>query len=311
MADAYYKKTKDLLYSTPIHSTTGVTSIISNIGSMRNIGAELTINTHFNFGPLSWLSQFNIATNRNKLTELLGDDKPISIGANRALQVGKEVGAFYLFIMDGIYQYDGEVPAEQYAQGIRAGDVKWRDVDDNNLINDNDRQVIGSSNPYFSGGWNNTFRYKGVSLDVFFTYMYGNDVYAAWKITTSKLGHKNGVLAEEARNRWTGPGSTDLHPRSVSGDTNNTRNSDRWLEDGSFLRLRSLTLSYTFPEKISRRLAMKSLRVYFQGDNLWLATRYSGWDPEVSNNLDPRFMGVDNFSVPQPRMFCFGLNVTF
>ena len=311
IADAYYKKTKDLLYSTPIHSTTGVTSIISNIGSMRNIGAELTINTHFNFGPLSWLSQFNIATNRNKLTELLGDDKPISIGANRALQVGKEVGAFYLFIMDGIYQYDGEVPAEQYAQGIRAGDVKWRDVDDNNLINDNDRQVIGSSNPYFSGGWNNTFRYKGVSLDVFFTYMYGNDVYAAWKINTSKLGHKNGVLAEEARNRWTGPGSTDLHPRSVSGDTNNTRNSDRWLEDGSFLRLRSLTLSYTFPEKISRRLAMKSLRVYFQGDNLWLATRYSGWDPEVSNNLDPRFMGVDNFSVPQPRMFCFGLNVTF
>ena len=311
MADAYYKKTKDLLYSTPIHSTTGVTSIISNIGSMRNIGAELTINTHFNFGPLSWLSQFNIATNRNKLTELLGDDKPISIGANRALQVGKEVGAFYLFIMDGIYQYDGEVPAEQYAQGIRAGDVKWRDVDDNNLINDNDRQVIGSSNPYFSGGWNNTFRYKGVSLDVFFTYMYGNDVYAAWKINTSKLGHKNGVLAEEARNRWTGPGSTDLHPRSVSGDTNNTRNSDRWLEDGSFLRLRSLTLSYTFPEKISRTLAMKSLRVYFQGDNLWLATRYSGWDPEVSNNLDPRFMGVDNFSVPQPRMFCFGLNVTF
>lgn len=311
MADAYYKKTKDLLYSTPIHSTTGVTSIISNIGSMRNIGAELTINTHFNFGPLSWLSQFNIATNRNKLTELLGDDKPISIGANRALQVGKEVGAFYLFIMDGIYQYDGEVPAEQYAQGIRAGDVKWRDVDDNNLINDNDCQVIGSSNPYFSGGWNNTFRYKGVSLDVFFTYMYGNDVYAAWKINTSKLGHKNGVLAEEARNRWTGPGSTDLHPRSVSGDTNNTRNSDRWLEDGSFLRLRSLTLSYTFPEKISRRLAMKSLRVYFQGDNLWLATRYSGWDPEVSNNLDPRFMGVDNFSVPQPRMFCFGLNVTF
>ena len=311
MADAYYKKTKDLLYSTPIHSTTGVTSIISNIGSMRNIGAELTINTHFNFGPLSWLSQFNIATNRNKLTELLGDDKPISIGANRALQVGKEVGAFYLFVMDGIYQYDGEVPAEQYAQGIRAGDVKWRDVDDNNLINDNDRQVIGSSNPYFSGGWNNTFRYKGISLDVFFTYMYGNDVYAAWKINTSKLGHKNGVLAEEARNRWTGPGSTNLYPRSVSGDTNNTRNSDRWLEDGSFLRLRSLTLSYTFPEKISRRLAMKSLRVYFQGDNLWLATPYSGWDPEVSNNLDPRFMGVDNFSVPQPRMFCFGLNVTF
>ena len=108
---------------------------------MRNIGAELTINTHFNFGPLSWLSQFNIATNRNKLTELLGDDKPISIGANRALQVGKEVGAFYLFIMDGIYQYDGEVPAEQLCdKGIRAGDVKYWDRNvrrTTSLIDDN------------------------------------------------------------------------------------------------------------------------------------------------------------------------------
>ena len=311
MADAYLKNTTDLLYSMPIHSTTGVTSIISNIGTMRNVGGELTVNTHFDFGKFSWLSQFNIATNRNKLTKLLGDDKPISIGGNRALQVGKEVGTFYLFKMDGIYQYDGEVPKEQYDQGIRAGDVKWHDADGNNLINDSDRVVMGSPNPYFQGGWNNTFRYKGISLDVFFTYMYGNDVYAQWKINSTKIGNENGVLAEYARNRWTGPGSTNVYARSMVSDNNNVRNSDRYLEDGSFIRLSTLTLAYSFPERICRKLAMKSLRVYFQGDNLWLGTRYSGWDPEVSLDLDPRFRGVDLASVPSPRTFCFGINMTF
>ena len=213
--------------------------------------------------------------------------------------------------MDGTYQYDGEVPAEQYAQGIRAGDVKWRDVDDNNLINDNDRQVIGSSNPYFSGGWNNTFRYKGVSLDVFFTYMYGNDVYAAWKINTSKLGHKNGVLAEEARNRWTGPGSTDLHPRSVSGDTNNTRNSDRWLEDGSFLRLKNVSLGYTLPSRSLRKAGISQMRVYVSADNIWTLTGYSGPDPEVSTRNSVLTPGFDWSAYPRAFGFTAGVNLTF
>lgn len=311
MLDLYQKNTKDLLYNMPVHATTGVTSIYSNIGSMRNRGAEFTLNTHFNFGQFTWMSQFNISTNKNEITGLIGDDAPISVGGNRVLQVGKEMGAYYLFEKEGIYQYDGEVPKSQYDIGIRAGDIKWRDVDGNGIINDNDRVVMGSPNPAFSGGWNNTFKYKGFQLDVFFSYMYDFDVYAQWKIDVAKLGHRNAVLAEHAENRWTGPGSTNKYPRAMNGDANNSRNSDRWLEDGSFIRLRTLTFSYNFDKKLLEPIHLKGLRVFFQGDNLFLITKYSGWDPQVGNDLDPRFTSVDKFNVPQPRTFTFGANISF
>ncbi len=310
--DAYLKKTNNLLYSMPIHATTGVTSIMSNIGSMRNQGVEFSINTDFNIGQVNWLAQFNIATNQNKITALLGDDLPLSIGANRALQVGKELGAFYLFQMEGIYQYDGEVPKEFYDLGIRAGDVKWLDADGNNIINDSDRQVMGAPTPDFFGGLNNSFKYKNFQLDIFFTYMYGNKVYNQRKGTTiGRLGARFAVLEDYVNNRWTGPGSTNKYPRAINSDTNNDRNSDRWLEDGSFIRLRNATLSYHIPQKYLSRLNVKSLRLYAQGDNLFLLTRYSGYDPEVSTESDPRLSGVDLLNVPQPRTISFGANISF
>lgn len=311
MLDIYQKDTKDLLYNRPVHATTGTTSILSNIGSMRNRGVEFTLNTHFTFGKFEWLSQFNIGHNKNKITALLdNDDRPISIGNNRALQVGKELGAFYIFKQDGIYQFDGEVPAELYDRGVRAGDVKWYDADNNNLINDNDRVVMGSSNPDFSGGFNNTFRYNGFQLDAFFTYMYGNDVLAQWQTDLSKVGHRNAIVTKYIDNRWTGPGSTNKYPRAMNNDTNNTKNSDRLLEDGSFIRLRSLTLSYTLPTIFCSKINLKGVRVYFQADNVFLLTKYSGWDPEINSNLDPRYMGVDTFGVPQPRSFSIGFNLS-
>src|SRR5690606_15226837 len=164
--DAYYKKTTDLLYSMPIHATTGMTTITSNIGSMLNKGLELSVNTDIPLAQVTWRSAFNIAHNTNRITSLLEDDVPISIGDNRALKIGQSIGAFYLFDWEGLYQYDGEVPQEQFDLGVRAGDVKWRDVDGNNIINDNDRVVTGNSSPKFTGGWNNSFSYKGFQLDV-------------------------------------------------------------------------------------------------------------------------------------------------
>lgn len=311
MLDVYQKNTKDLLYNRPVHATTGMTSIMSNIGSMRNRGVEFTLNTHLSFGKVEWLSQFNIATNKNKIVSLIDESTPITIGSNRALQVGEELGKFYIFAMDGIYQYDGEVPKQQYDMGIRAGDVKWRDVDNNGVINDNDRVLTGSSNPDFSGGWNNTFRYNNFQLDVFLTYMYGNDVYAQWMTVLGNSGYRMAKLAEYAENTWTGPGSTNRYTRSMNGDVNNNRNSDRWLKDGSFIRLRALTLSYQFPAKVISPLKLKGLRLFCQGDNLFILTKYPGWDPEISNNLDPQYFGVDNYSVPQPRSFIVGASITF
>lgn len=312
IVDGYLKNTNDLLYNMPVYGTTGTTGIISNIGSMRNAGVEFSFNTNFDLGPVHWGSSFNISHNRNKITSLPdADGKPLPIGSNRALQVGKEMGTFYLFRHDGIYQYDAEVPQPQYDQGIRAGDIRWYDADGNGIINDSDRVLVGSSNPDFSGGWNNSFSWKGLQLDIFFTYMYGNDVYSAQESNMAKLCHKDGLMYVHAINRWTGPGTTNIWPRSISGDTNNTRNSDFFLHDGSFIRLRTLTLAYNFPVKVTKKMHMQAFRIYAQCDNVFLLTRYPGWDPEVSNNLDPRFFGVDNLSVPQPRTFTFGINVTF
>ena len=309
--DAYYKKTEDLLYSMPIYATTGTTSILSNIGSMRNIGGELTIGTSLDFGKVHWTSNLNISTNNNRITSLLDETKPISIGGNRALQVGQEMGAFYLFQHDGVFQYDGEVPKPQYDQGRRAGDIRWKDVDGDGLINDNDRVFMGSSNPDFFGGWDNTFSWKGISLGLFFTYMYGNDVYSAEGPNMSKPGNTIGLLKNVAENRWTGPGTSNVYPRAMSGDNNNFRNSDMFLYDGSFFRLRALTLAYDFPAKIAKKMAMTGFRIYAQIDNVFLASRFPGWDPEVSTDMDPRFFGVEKLSVPQPRTFTFGLNLTF
>ena len=311
MADAYYKKTKDLLYSTPIHSTTGVTSIISNIGSMRNKGVEFTINTHLNLGKVLWSSSFNIARNVNKLTSLLEDDL-LSIGANRALKLGRTVGSWYIFRTDGIYQYDGEVPQALYDKGVRAGDVKYWDRNGDGNITDDDRIVTGNPNPKFSGGWNNTFKYKGLELSLFFTYSYGNDVYASWMIHGSKPGYTRSLLKAYADNRWTGPGTSDKYPRAIYSYSGwNGKNSTMYLTDGSFIRLRSVTLGYTFPQRLVSKIHLKGLRVYAQGDNVFLCSRYPGWDPETSVNLDPRFYGEDNDGVPQPRIFKLGVNITF
>ena len=311
IVDAYLKNTSDLLYSMPVHGTTGRTSMLTNIGSMQNKGIELTLGGSLDFGPVHWDSNFNISRNVNKVTSLLGDNEPVSIGSNRILQVGKSIGTFWIFKQDGLYQYDAEVPKPQYDQGVRAGDVKWHDSDGNGVIEDSDRLAMGSSDPKFFGGWNNTFSWKGLSLNVFLTYMYGNQVFMGQGANMTRAGATRNVLAEYVENAWTGPGSTNTYPRIINGYSFNQKNSDMLLQDGSFIRLRALTLAYNLPRKALDKMKMKGFRIYLQGDNLFLLTKYAGWDPEVSANLDPRFFGVDNLSVPQPRTYTFGVNLTF
>ncbi len=310
--DTYYKKTTDLLYSMPVHATTGMTALLSNIGSMENKGVELSISSSLQLGAVQWRTNFNIAHNRNKILSLLEGDAPIAIGDNRAIQVGRDIGSYYLFEADGLYQYDGEIPKQQFDLGVRAGDVRWTDVDNNGIINDNDRVVLGSSNPKFNGGWNNTFKYKNLQLDILMTYMYGQNVYAAWKPTgLARIGHTFGQLEEYITNRWTGPGTTDVYPRTVLSLSHNNKNSTRFLEDGSFIRMRAVTLAYTLPSLQINKFQIKNLRIFGQADNLFLLTKYSGWDPEVNTNLDPRYSGVDLLNNPQPRTFTIGTNINF
>lgn len=309
--DAYLKNTYNLLYSKPTASHTGFTSITSNIGTMRNYGFELTLDGHVDIGPLKWDSSLNITHNKNRLTSLLNDDI-ISLSDYHALQVGQEVGAFYLYQFDGIYQYDGEVPGPQYELGVRAGDVKYHDFDGNGVINDKDRIVVGSPNPVLSGGWSNTFKYRGVELGVFFTYSLGNQVYALWMSGPTRLGNYQALLDEYARHYWTGPGSTNTYPRPVySIHGQNSKAATNYLKDGSNIRLSSLTLGYNLPSSLTEKMRIKGLRLFVQGENLALISPYPGWDPNISISVDPSQIGVDNYGVPRPTVYKLGASLTF
>ena len=311
MFDTYLKNTGNLLYNMPMHATSGQTSMLANIGCMRNYGVEFTLNTHADLGPVHWSSSLNIAHNKNELTKLLNEDE-VAIGSNHALKVGEEVGAFYLLRFDGIYQYDGEVPTPLYEQGVRAGDIKYYDKDGNGLINDSDRIIVGSPNPDFSGGWNNSFTWNGLNLSVFLTYSYGADIYAGWMAGPTRMGNYQGLLQEWCDNRWTGPGSTNAYPRAIySYHGNNSKASTYYLQDGSFIKLKSVMLSYALPQKWTDAMKMKSARIYIQGENLALISKYRGWDPEISTSLDPSLIGIDNYGVPSPRIYKLGVNITF
>lgn len=309
--DTYLKNTNNLLYSMPMHATSGQTTMLCNIGSMRNYGVEFTLNTHVDLGPVHWSSSFNITHNKNELTKLINDDI-IALGSNHALKVGEEIGSFHLLNFQGIYQYDGEVPQPLFDQGVRAGDMKYEDIDGNGNINDDDLVLVGSPNPDFSGGWNNTFSWNGLSLNVFFTYSYGADIFAAWMLGPTRMGNYQALLQNTCDNRWSGPGSTNSYPRAIySYHAYNNKASTYYLKDGSFIKLKSVMLSYALPSKWTDAMKMKSARIFLQGENLALISKFPGWDPEVCNSTDPSLYGNVAYAVPSPSIYKIGINLTF
>ena len=309
--DVYLKDTYNLLYEKPTASTTGFTSIMSNIGSMRNYGVELTLDGHIDIGPVKWDTSLNLTHNTNRLTGLLSSEV-ISLNDYHALQVGKEVGSFYLYQFDGIYQYDGEVPGPQYELGVRAGDVKYHDFDGNGVINDKDRIITGSPNPILSGGLNNSFKFKGFDLGVFLTYSLGNQVYALWMSGPTRLGNYQALLDEWACHYWTGPGSTNTYPRPIySLHEQNVKAATNYLKDGSNIRLSSVSLGYTFPSSLLEKTFVKSIRLFLQGENLAIISRYPGWDPDTSTSVDPSLIGVNSYGVPRATVYKFGATIKF
>ncbi len=317
--DYYIKTTKDLLVYVPIPSYVGVGAAASNAGSVRNTGVEFAFKYNDRVGDWNWYVDFNIAYNSNKVIEV-GNAEGFIPGATvgtamnsvTRMEVDHPISFFYGYQTDGIFQTNSE--AESYVDeegnriqpGAVAGDFRYVDLNGDGTIDDNDRTMIGDPNPDFTGGLTLGAGWRGFDLSIFFSGMYGNDIFNAtrrWDQTMSNY-------QISAADRWHGEGTSDSHPRLTTNDTNKnySRASDFFVEDGSFLRLKNLTLGYTFD--FSKAKYISSMRLYAAANNLFTITKYSGFDPEIGNN-GVLYNGIDYGMYPQPQSFIFGINITF
>lgn len=314
--DYYTKKTDDLLIARPIPSTTGFTSFTSNVGSMENRGVELGARAQLlqgAAGGLSWNVDFNVAKNRNEVTRLYNRD-PINSGfASRAME-GQPLGVFFGYVTDGIFRNQEEVDAHAHQSDETApGDIRFKDLNKDGLITDADRKVIGSPWPDFVGGLTNTIAFRGLDLTAFVQFSKGNQIFNGNRIYQEAYGAYGDNNTTRALERWTPENPDATEPRAILYDpNNNTRVSDRFVEDGSYVRLKNVVLGYTLPRSAASRLGFQSLRLYVQGQNLLTATKYSGFDPEVNYGGEASITrGTDFYTLPQARSVTFGVNIGF
>lgn len=319
-SDVYLKKTRDLLYAVPIPETTGFNYITQNIGNIENKGLEFSLTTHNLTGKIQWTSNLNIGLNRNEIMSLPKEvltNGYIQNGTYHILKEGESIGVFYGWKFRGVYSRD-EDNVNQVKNGssngklFRGGDPIWDDLNGDNIIDANDKQIIGNAQPDFTGGFNNDISYKNFTLNVFFQFSYGNDVYSNLNMMRNWVFAYNNV-STDALNRWREQGDVTTYPRPIRNDplgNEYNRVSDRWIEDGSYLRLKTVSLSYNVPTSIVRKLNIRRLKAYVTADNLITWTRYTAYDPDVSSYSGLQ-LGVDDGSYPQSRTFIFGLNVEF
>ncbi|MBS4014156.1 MAG: TonB-dependent receptor [Bacteroidetes bacterium] len=295
----YYKNhTKDLLFSRPVSMTSGYYSIVSNIGELENRGIEITLNTvNVKKENFTWTSNLNYSRNRNKVLSLYNDQPLDNIGrGSNSVRVGEPLGVFYG------YRSLGVDPS--------TGDIVFDDINGDGIINADDRTKIGDPNPDFIGGFTNNFSYKNFDLSIFLQGSYGNDIFNGTRIYVESMkGADNQTTA--VLDRWREPGDITSVPRATELDpNNNNRISSRFIEDGSYLRVKNVVLSYNIDKKYLTRAGIRSARVYVTGQNLLTFTNYSGMDPEV-NYAGPAnvVMGTDFFTHPQVRTISFGINL--
>lgn len=338
--DLYSKTTKDLLLYANFPATTGYLQAYKNIGSVRNRGMEFSLTTNnINKKDFSWSSNFNISFNSNKVLELANGDKNLFSTVSffssyngsplYLARVGQPVGQFYGYVFDGIYQLDQfespapgnyilkkEFPSNASAAergSIQPGDIRYKDLNGDGVINANDMTVIGRALPIHTGGFNNNFTYKNFDLNVFFQWSYGNQIFNANRLIFDGNGPKGLDLNQFAsyNNRWTPENPSNTIYRT-GGQGPQGIYSSRTLEDGSFLRLKTVSLAYSLPKRILKAAFLNELKLNVAAQNLITWTNYSGMDPEVSvrNNV-PTTPGFDYSAYPMARTIVFGINATF
>ncbi len=365
--DAYYKRSDDMLMSMQLPSYMGTQGNVSsklqapkgNYGSIENKGLEITLDAHpVQLKNFSWDSNFQISFNKNKLLSLSDTENATLVGYGQwgdvvcVSEIGKPLYNFYGYKVEGVYKDLDDIqnsakPAKYPSDGVFSrgntvwvGDIKYKDVDENGIIDERDRTDLGSPLPKFTFGWTNTFRYKNLDLSIFLNGSYGNKVMNYNSLTLTHMNSTwtnqlQSVVSKRARlepidptivyadgSKWfdhidnvrvKNPGTKIPHT-SINDPNDNDRISDRYVEDGSFLRIKNITLGYTFPKALLNKAKIENLRVYVNIQNLYTFTKYTGYDPEVGASTQDSSgltYGLDNGRYPSPAMYSFGLNITF
>ncbi|WP_369414089.1 SusC/RagA family TonB-linked outer membrane protein [Desertivirga xinjiangensis] len=336
--DLYRKNTRDLLLNATLSPSTGYNRGMKNIGKVRNEGLEISASvTPLKSKNFNWTSNFNIAFNRNEILELAenqtylpsvqswGDDWKNITGY--VARIGEPIAQFYGLVYDGVYKYEdfvqvgntytlkGDVTANGgsgSASSVKPGDAKYRDMNGDLIINESDKVVIGDPNPVHVGGLSNNLRFKNFDLGVFFQWSYGNDIINANRIlfeSAYKYGYNQYATYV---NRWSPENQDSDIPGAGSIRGSSLKSySTRIIEDGSFLRLKTVSLGYTLPANLLKRVKINTFRVFVSAQNLYTWTNYSGYDPEVSVRNSALTPGFDYSAYPRARTITFGLNTSF
>jgi TonB-linked SusC/RagA family outer membrane protein len=334
--EIYSKKTKDLLLLAKLPLSSGYSSAYKNIGSVQNKGLEFTLNTiNVKTSKFSWTSSFNIAFNKNKVLSLTENQESLAVGVSwdntwgsvpsYIAKLNQPLGLMYGYVWDGVYQYNDfyqntsgayvlkdNVPTNGNARaGIQPGDIKYKDINGDGVVNTADYTIIGNGIPAHNGGFSNNFTYKAFDLNVFFQWSYGNDIQ-----NTNRLVFEGNALGKTYLNqyasyadRWSPTNTNSANFRT--GGFFGGGFSSRTVEDGSYLRLKTASLGYNLSKTALKRIKAKSLRVYVSAQNLITWTNYSGMDPEVNTYNSALSPGFDYSAYPRARTITLGANLTF
>jgi TonB-dependent starch-binding outer membrane protein SusC len=350
--DLYNKLTKDLLFNLPVPSSSGVVggwnlsnqngSILTNLGNISNRGVELDVMLNAirakKAGDFEWTMSFNVGRNINKVTSLPGGTLKLTDSyANMGAQVkqGDALGTYYGLVFKGVYATDGDAVVRD-AKGntvyeldgmnprkmrllsengdtLRGGDAIYEDFNNDGIINDQDRVLIGNANPDFFGGFSSEFRYKSFGFKFFIQFQYGNDVINGMRYYLERMMTADNQAITTMK-RWRKQGDITDMPRALNNDQRNSQGSTRWIEDGSYARLKFITLTYAFPKTWVQKIKLKGVDAFFTANDLFAWTNYNGADPEISlspfgNN--PALIGVDRGLTPRSRGYTLGINARF
>lgn len=319
--DVYNSTTKDLLLFVNVPASTGFETALTNIGEVENKGIEFAITSRNFSGEFQWATDFNIAANRNKVVKLGPEGDPIlssgAAGNRHITRIGDPIGSYYGYVVEGIYQNQAEInsaPNDLLAPDPQPGDFRFKDVNGDGVINEEDRTVIGSYHPDFTYGITNRFNFKGFDLSIFLQGVKGREVL---NLTSRHLlnGEANFNSYAALNDRWiseSDPGNGE-HPRADRNSAahgNNNRISSYQVQDGSYLKVKNITFGYNFSQELISGL-FRSARVYVSATNVAIITDYIGFNPEVSLQTNSLTPGEDYGAYPLSRTIQFGINLDF